>query len=186
MRTMCLQKPFKMAQLLQSLLQLMNEDLWSSSLQEGGSEGALTRRSSSVLPATPQHHVSNGSPSLDAGVSQQARASRLSSSRSSSSLSSGGGSARNKITPMANQYPLHILLAEDNLINQKMMVMLLRKLGYEILVAANGQEVLQRLESEARRGKEFEIECILMDASMDVMDGQSARAAAAVDAAWLV
>jgi len=53
-----------------------------------------------------------------------------------------------------------------------MMVMLLRKLGYEILVAANGREALSLLESEARRGKQYEIECILMDASMDVMDGQ--------------
>jgi len=52
-----------------------------------------------------------------------------------------------------------------------MMVMLLRKLGYEILVAANGAEALQLLEREAVRGREREIECILMDASMDVMDG---------------
>ena len=44
--------------------------------------------------------------------------------------------------------------------------MLLRKLGYEIVVAANGREALQLLESEARRGKQFEVECILMDASM--------------------
>ena len=40
-----------------------------------------------------------------------------------------------------------------------MMVMLLRKLGYEILVAGNGREALTRLESEARRGKQYEIEC---------------------------
>jgi len=50
--------------------------------------------------------------------------------------------------------------------------MLLRKLGYEILVAANGLEALQLLENEARRGKQCEVECILMDASMDVMDGR--------------
>jgi two-component system sensor histidine kinase/response regulator len=52
-----------------------------------------------------------------------------------------------------------------------MMVMMLRKLGYEIVVAANGREALEMLEKEARRGREFEINCILMDASMDVMDG---------------
>lgn len=60
---------------------------------------------------------------------------------------------------------------QDNLINQKMMVMLLRKLGYEILVAANGREALNLLETEARRGRAYEVQCILMDASMDVMDG---------------
>ena len=52
-----------------------------------------------------------------------------------------------------------------------MMVMLLRKLGYEILVAADGREALAVLEREARRGPAHEVEVILMDASMDVMDG---------------
>ena len=49
--------------------------------------------------------------------------------------------------------------------------MLLRKLGYEILVAADGREALEILAREARRGRNHEIEVILMDASMDVMDG---------------
>jgi CheY-like chemotaxis protein len=57
------------------------------------------------------------------------------------------------------------------MINQKMMVMLLHKLGYEILVASNGREALDTLEAAATRGHAHEIECILMDASMDVMDG---------------
>lgn len=61
------------------------------------------------------------------------------------------------------------VFSEDNLINQKMMVMLLRKLGYEILVASNGREALNLLETEARKGRAFEIECILMDASMVLM-----------------
>lgn len=52
--------------------------------------------------------------------------------------------------------------------------MLLRKLGYEILVAANGREALNLLETEARRGRAYEVQCILMDASMDVMDGMEA------------
>ena len=52
-----------------------------------------------------------------------------------------------------------------------MMVMLLRKLGYEIEIASNGVEALKILEREAVKGREKEIECILMDASMDVMDG---------------
>lgn len=89
----------------------------------------------------------------------------------------GGGNmaapttGRPKIVSISRKYPLRILLAEDNLINQKMMVMMMRKLGYEMVVASNGQEVLQILEREAFKGKQHEIECILMDASMDVMDG---------------
>jgi len=95
--------------------------------------------------------------------------------RSSRSITGGAGagpSARSsKLAPISQQYPLKILLAEDNLINQKMMVMLLRKLGYEIVVASNGREALAILEIEARKGRAHEISCILMDASMDVMDG---------------
>lgn len=34
--------------------------------------------------------------------------------------------------------------------------------GYEIQIAANGQEVLQMLQSEAKKGPEYEIQCILM------------------------
>ena len=49
--------------------------------------------------------------------------------------------------------------------------MLLRKLGYEISVACNGREALDLLENKARQGRAQEISCILMDASMDVMDG---------------
>ena len=57
----------------------------------------------------------------------------------------------------------------DNLVNQKMMVMMLRKLGYTILLARNGTEALSVLSHQAERGSE--VECILMDASMELMDG---------------
>lgn len=80
-------------------------------------------------------------------------------------------SVQQTIPNLAKQYPLRVLLAEDNMINVKMLVMLMRKLGYEILVAMHGADALQLLEREAARGREHEIECILMDASMDVMDG---------------
>ena len=50
-------------------------------------------------------------------------------------------------------------------------MMLLRKLGYELLIASNGVDALKLLDREAARGRESEIEVILMDASMDVMDG---------------
>lgn len=61
-------------------------------------------------------------------------------------------------------YPLHILLAEDNPVNQKVGLQMLHKIGYDADVAANGFEVLQALERHA-------YDVILMDIQMPEMDG---------------
>ncbi len=59
---------------------------------------------------------------------------------------------------------LRILLAEDNPINQKVTLRMLKKLGYSADVAANGIEVLQALERQ-------DYDVILMDVQMPEMDG---------------
>jgi signal transduction histidine kinase/DNA-binding response OmpR family regulator/HPt (histidine-containing phosphotransfer) domain-containing protein len=63
--------------------------------------------------------------------------------------------------------PLRILLAEDNPINQKVALSLLEKMGYQVHVAANGNEVLQALERQP-------YDVILMDIHMPDMDGLEA------------
>jgi len=65
---------------------------------------------------------------------------------------------------------LHILLAEDNVINQKVAIRILEKEGHSIFVANNGQEVLSALQKE-------DYDLILMDVQMPVMDGFEATRA---------
>lgn len=62
---------------------------------------------------------------------------------------------------------LSILLAEDNLINQKVTLRMLNKLGCKADVAANGIEVLQALERQ-------HYDVVLMDVLMPEMDGLEA------------
>ena len=59
---------------------------------------------------------------------------------------------------------LHILLAEDNLTNQKVAALMLRKLGCKITLANNGEQALTALS-----GQNFDL--VLMDCQMPVMDG---------------
>ncbi|HEY5028498.1 MAG TPA: response regulator, partial [Candidatus Angelobacter sp.] len=59
---------------------------------------------------------------------------------------------------------LKILLAEDNLVNQRLAVRLLEKMGHQVVIAQTGREAL-----DALRAKKFDL--VLMDVQMPEMDG---------------
>lgn len=65
--------------------------------------------------------------------------------------------------------PLSILLAEDSLVNQKLVLGLLQKQGHTVLVANNGKEALKLLESHS-------FDLAIMDIQMPGMDGLEATA----------
>ena len=67
----------------------------------------------------------------------------------------------------AEEYPLSILIAEDNIINQKLIERILHKLGFHTDIAADGIQVLK-----AVKMKNYDV--ILMDVQMPIMDGYEA------------
>lgn len=68
---------------------------------------------------------------------------------------------------LAQKHPLNILLAEDNMVNQKLAVLTLEKMGYKMDVVANGYEVLEAIERQS-------YDLIFMDVQMPEMDGLEA------------
>ncbi|KIW89105.1 uncharacterized protein Z519_09957 [Cladophialophora bantiana CBS 173.52] len=62
-----------------------------------------------------------------------------------------------------------VLLVEDNKINQKLGVKMLNTLGYDVIVADDGQDAIDKLVAHDR-----DIDIILMDQSMPRMDGITA------------
>ncbi|CAA6677322.1 MULTISPECIES: response regulator [unclassified Lentimonas] len=62
---------------------------------------------------------------------------------------------------------LHILLAEDNQVNQQIACRRLEKLGHQVVVVADGKQAVDLVLS-----KQFD--CVLMDVQMPVMDGSEA------------
>jgi signal transduction histidine kinase/DNA-binding response OmpR family regulator len=68
---------------------------------------------------------------------------------------------------LGERVPLRLLLAEDNLVNQKVALRLLEKLGYRADVAANGLEVVAAV-------KRQRYDIVLMDVHMPELDGLAA------------
>jgi signal transduction histidine kinase len=86
-----------------------------------------------------------------------------------------GANREDKLAPIASVFeesfasriPLRLLLADDNAVNQKVGVMMLKRLGYSADTVANGLEVLAALET-----KTYDV--ILLDVQMPEMDGYEA------------
>jgi signal transduction histidine kinase/CheY-like chemotaxis protein/ligand-binding sensor domain-containing protein len=82
-----------------------------------------------------------------------------------------GGKAQSKAAtqekPEHEVRSLHVLVAEDNLVNQKLAIRLLTKMGHTVIIASSGEEVL------ALHGQQH-FDLILMDVQMPEMDGLDA------------
>ncbi|NLS96066.1 MAG: response regulator [Planctomycetaceae bacterium] len=68
--------------------------------------------------------------------------------------------------------PLRILLVEDGIDNQRLIGLLLRKLGAEVTIAANGREACDLLLPPGGNWQPYRL--VLMDMQMPIMDGYEA------------
>ncbi len=88
-----------------------------------------------------------------------------------SALSGSSGNKDNTVNQMSEEFskhfPLRILVAEDNLVNQKIAEKILSKLGYEPALANHGKEVMELVGQDT-------YDIILMDVQMPEMNGLEA------------
>jgi len=83
------------------------------------------------------------------------------------SISASPDTAQPSLKTTESKGKLQILLAEDNLVNQKLAVGILGNLGHRVTVANNGAEALEQLAQQR-------FDLVLMDVQMPEMDGLEA------------
>jgi PAS domain S-box-containing protein len=70
-------------------------------------------------------------------------------------------------SPLPSSRPLHVLLAEDNPINQRLMTKMLEKMGHQVTLVENGKAVVERVARDP-------FDLVLMDVQMPELDGLEA------------
>jgi len=76
--------------------------------------------------------------------------------------------APRQLRPSA-QHPARVLIADDNIVNQKLITHLLRERGHEVVVVSNGRQAVEEI-------TQGEYDLVLMDLQMPEMDGLEATA----------
>lgn len=75
-------------------------------------------------------------------------------------------------TTLASQYPLRVLVVDDNGVNRKVAELTLARLGYQPAVAADGLQAVDQVAQAQAEGRRLDL--IFMDVQMPVLDGLDA------------
>ena len=130
---------------------------WCCSARSAGARRAIPRGCSAPTSAKPLHQ----SQLFDTLVT-------LLGDDDSAAAVPARGPAKPTIDPgLAARHPLRILLAEDNVVNQKLALRLLQQMGYRADLASNGIEAIESIERQP-------YDVVLMDVQMPEMDGLEA------------
>jgi len=118
----------------------------------------------------PDGLVSNIPPELaSSGLMDGLKHSRSHKRKISSNVTPSGTPSMDEIKH-ADRANMHILVVEDNAINQQIATKTIKKLGFSVSAAWNGKEALDYLVA-AQEGKQRKPNVILMDVQMPVIDG---------------
>ncbi|MEG3166168.1 ATP-binding protein [Sphingomonas sp. PB2P19] len=81
----------------------------------------------------------------------------------------GIGASDRDVSPVGSDERRRVLVAEDHDVNQLLIVAMLRQLGYNSAIAADGAEAVAMVDAARTVGRPYHV--ILMDIQMPVMDG---------------
>ena len=144
------------------LVELMDGTIW---VESRGCIGGLPP-ADWVLPDV-MPDVNSGSYRLEQGSSFHFTI-VLASAHQAQSIASPNRWNLNDISFNSQQFPIKILIVEDNILNQKIAHLMLKRVGYSSDIVNNGSECIEALES----GLNYDL--LLMDVQMPVMDGLTA------------
>jgi signal transduction histidine kinase/HPt (histidine-containing phosphotransfer) domain-containing protein len=140
-------------------------------LPEGGSCSHMTGACPPVIGMTRMGTLSDANMGFYGVVTKPVKSSVLHNllfkSQAKATAPSKPISVSDSKSSLSDQLPLQMLLAEDNVINQKVASRLLLQLGYKVDIANNGLEAIQALEKRP-------YDLVFMDVQMPILDGLEA------------
>ena len=126
------------------------------------------------IDARRRQHDDAAGETLRSTLAEGSRTAPVKSSTPTRSVSapSGGKAVRSTSTQLSRDFPLRMLCAEDNAINQRLFLRMMERLGYTVDIAENGFRALEQLRLHALQPYDL----IWCDMQMPECDGLSAAA----------